>query len=1226
MDLSQLPIGGAEINFRLGKHDEMRCLLNGNLAVLEEVNMVMLANDAMDMREDLSKSCQGLEIREVYSTTQEASRCQGNDSQLSRTSTVIAPMVWRHGKEVTFESHIPTSQTVLEARAMQIGEAARRDRSEYIPEPADIKGSAGGHNPTGQRKFRISDGTDSQRTAEQSQGEAALMHRAKAPMVLDRKKGFPFGEGLFHDTKSLPKKNNLVEMKQKIGTLKETDQGQPTSQKFEDKVEKLSKAVPTHQREVLVGVLATVAGNLDLAKQEMLIGGQSGSGPNKATVSDSVEKGAMNLNYADGQLDSALSTNADGNDASTPRLIKSLMSKAAVARSDECTAIVGARSRQARPGPSIGKSKLRPASAAKYPLKSKLPLPFPKSKMACGKLQEKAQFTGTFGTVNKQKPAQKPTETQTAPNPDPYEINLIDEENVSKSLNAMRKSKTSVAKNRTKALARKPAATITKPGKSAKGNLKQRQTASAALRTTAAATRPRRGAAKEASQKIHLACLSEDELDEAVSPVEVQDHKPMHGKRNTMTTTMQPAPNTKPHDENAVPAVVLENLRGSFGIRQADTIDAGLRDDSPRNDGYKREADTSQKRIAMKVVQRLSNTPQKITSPGLKKDCSPAEYFSLKLGDMLGDIGGRLSSDHGEHHFEISDANFLAESTRKSLSDNDSCQKEKTTTAMRVTTLHTSRRMGNVSVEPSDRKLIGAPGNRTTLKSPAVLVQEADYDDAADFVGAHDGKGISSGQGSAHTRIEGTVFNDKQTQRSLASAQTFATRQQVNGGVKPSKLHASRNEEKEVTPAASDKQQALDGIETSAKLGRAGVERNLGPNGISPVLDNLLSDEPLVDDHLTRKIQIVTFGATGAINQGSSSIVKFSAIKSHCGKPTNLVESPLVQQMKRTRLSLDESNSDIQIPDRPKKRQNNGPENIRKDVQVNNKNDGSCSSSSPIRLRKSLRGSKPSSQASRVDVNGSPRALVTTEKVDHFRKVTQKLLQGPQLTKHEEKGQNLHKRQIFGSKSLLTSIPKTRPSPPQNLTARYVKHQRVGNDGYEGIETKEVVIPEKCLADPFLRRQPRRDSGFTERLRTATAEETCEPETADQPERCDIDSTLAVNQTTSSPFHCLTTAPIQERKDYLPEKTHRVSIFDEQTTLVASGTELYSSLTDFTSESITEDEYSPLTENRTAWNRALRPHYAKLSAIVRRLHNVRSLNLVPKTCTDILLGGFHPPC
>lgn len=307
--------------------------------------------------------------------------------------------------------------------------------------------------------------------------------------------------------------------------------------------------------------------------------------------------------------------------------------------------------------------------------------------------------------------------------------------------------------------------------------------------------------------------------------------------------------------------------------------------------------------------------------------------------------------------------------------------------------------------------------------------------------------------------------------------------------------------------------------------------------------------------------------------------------------------------MKRTREDLSESNADTQILVRPKKRRNISTEGNQEDIEVNDE-DHVVYSSSPHAQHHQRRNSKPSSQASRVDLNGSPRALVSAEKVDHFSKVTRKLLQDQQQVDNGEEKRTLNSSHIFAPRPRLASIPKTGPSSPQNEEARYVKHQKIGNGRYEGVETKEIVVPEKFLADPFMGGAARRSSGFTKRLQGGSAKEDLKSEAVQQTER---PSAPTQDQTGSNAATKPTQAAIREPNGHSNETT--IAIYDEQTTLVNSGTQLPSSPSDMTGASTIDGGQSPLSESGTrAWNVTLRSHYGDLSNVAHRLVDVSTFS------------------
>jgi hypothetical protein len=192
----------------------------------------------------------------------------------------------------------------------------------------------------------------------------------------------------------------------------------------------------------------------------------------------------------------------------------------------------------------------------------------------------------------------------------------------------------------------------------------------------------------------------------------------------------------------------------------------------------------------------------------------------------------------------------------------------------------------------------------------------------------------------------------------------------------------------------------------------------------------------------------------------------------------------------------------------------------------------------------------------------------------------------------------------------LVSIPKVGPSSPQKVEARYVKHQKIGNGIYEGIETKEVVASEKSMADPFVGRPARESSGFTNKLQAGALKEIRMPDTAHEPKK--RNSALiqelkpTIDNVAELPTHKAQKVVKQKQSGCLLQKNGVVSIYDEQTTLVNSGAEWPSSPIDMTSGSTVDDSRSPLSERANdTWNVALRPHYTNLSIVIHRLADVR---------------------
>ena len=1224
-EASQVPKTEARIDLCLKTNEEdFCCILNTRRVALDQVTMVMRMDDADIMKKDLSNTCQDLKIQEINSTSQEVWGACGQDldSQMSHQSTADSLVVLREGKEVTFETTLSSSQKVIEKRAEALREPAdEEDSADHleIGEPREFLKSC---TSSQDRQFENPETSKLQPSnTSQKHGASAQKPKAHAAPVLNQKARCSAGKEASGIRSPTPK-TNVYETRQKTKTAEPLKKAELSV--FEQSVQSLVLSFPSHRSDTLRGVLVTTDGNLELARGQLLNGGQSEKSAGMDTGSEPRIDEIENLRKAEEQFDSASFTSPDPIDAWTPKVIGLVTGKANARPSKIASTKVATKTQQANPGPSKVNSKSYQKQTPKYSLKPKASLPVSKPRRAPGKSKEKLQSAGKTNVVDKSKriedTAQQPkiaekqeaTLQKLAPSSDVYDLNATDEEDDSDVpvCAATSKSVQKVAQKVGKVPAKKPTATMAKSGKLAKGGQK-RQSAPRKLQTIVAAARPKRGAAEKASQIIHDTYLSADEVDEAESPIEVRHPKDAGKEQNsTSQHTLQPAPKKTSYDVQDIPTSPDKNSENPLDNQETDTNGLAPLNESSVGAEPVPEINPSQERPTKKGFAQVLSTSQANIAAGVKKKSQSAKQFSSKLTDILGDIDDGLSSECEENPTDTSQAYAIPTPTRNTDSYRtpgyNSYQKTKISTTMGVSDVQASTPADKITAKYPDQRVTIVAGNETAVKDVA------SNGSAANVTRPHDDTNISSGQNPADTPTRGAVSHKKQTQQEMAAAHEQAA---VNGNLKQSIPNGSQSAEDGVLSEVVGKRKAIDETATSVKRRRAGVEDTQTTTETSTRQSQrlklqakeaaqTLSDshsETLVDDRIARKVQLVNFGASGALNQGPSSMLGSSAIKHPEHELIKTAKSPAGKKMKRTRDDVDGTNVGIPILGHHKKRQNVSQEDIQDDLLTNHANCVGSLSSPPIQHLRRRRGSKLSSQASRVDPNGSPRALVSAEKVDHFSKVSQKLSQDALEAEDQQKRQALHKSQIFGPKPRLASIPKTEPSSPQNMEPRYVKH-RIGNDRYEDVETKEVIIPEKPHVDPFVGGRGQLSSGFTSRLQ-AGAIENVQPGSAHEPQKCISSSTQVVDQATSN-------AACKSSKSFtpnsgLPQKDNRVSIYDEQTTLVNFEAQTPSSPDSLTSDSsIDGEESSPMIEHSNAWNVALRPHYAKLFAVAQRLHNV----------------------
>jgi hypothetical protein len=1203
---SQIPNGEARVEFFLLNDEDRLCQLNSTDVALNQVAMIMLTTGAKKLKEDLSKLCPELDMRENYCTSQEL------DSQISLHSGVCdTPVIFHEGGAGILETTISTLK-VVQKNGKKVQDAAITDSLEDDQESGEsVKRSASRRERSLNSDTLKPQSTSSKRGATASKSEAQRL-----PMPREKVSN---ANGKEPSASTKPVAVDNVETTQNAKAATEpSNQSENSGQNFEQKVEKLTQIFSAHDHAVLRGVLVVANGNIDLATEKLLTGGQTNTGPDGAGGSEPGAEEIDCFNKDGEQFDSASFTSPDRNDASTPKLNKPLVGKAK-ADSQISAAKAGSKIQQEKHGPAPVNSKPQSkpqGKPAKYSLKPKPPLAVSKLTKPLTKSEEKSKL------VEKSKPAEKAkqgekskaTENHKAPESSLYDIEVTDEESVTKAAGPSNKGKRAVAKIGANAAAKKTPATTKKSGKPAKCGAKKRQSAPAALQTTAAATRSRRGAAKEASQEKHDKCLSGDDVDGVEDFVKAKEVKKTRNvKSNKSRNALQPASKAKQHVAKAIPAPSPENYDDSLDIQEVEIVDQG-----PLDDGRESEVNATQKPPGEKANKQVSPTAVGNNS---KRESQRAEQFSSKLQDMLSDIDDGMSSERENYPQQKSKSNNISDETQT-----DTCKGSKIQQKHKVSNSMINDAQPSMNEKVPAQKLVNVSLNEDGPGGSAVNKDEADDDVAAETADAPNERRLSNGNHSSadEVPIEGRVSNSKQKPEGTGPAHEVVANKQFSDHPGTSPPRAPHDVEKETLPDVAGKRKAVDETDTSVKRRRNAVNATQANNDASTrqsqrlktrmeeashSLHDALADQPLVDDRVTRKVQLVNFGASGAMNQGPSSILRSSAMKNRNEESIKPPESPVGMNMKRTREELNETIAGTQIPGRPKKRQNISPEQNQTNLQMNDENHLNYSNSPPVLRHQPRRSSKPSSQASRVAPNGSPRALVSAEKVDHFSKVRQKLLQDDQQQAEEgQKQQALQSSQIFAPKPRLANIPKTGPSSPQNIEARYVKHQKIGNDRYEGVETKEVVIPEKP-ADPFVGGPARGSSGFTERLQAGAVKENRKPEALHQRKKRHSSFTQAVDQTASDTIHKPIKPASQHRNGRLPQKTNRLPLYDEQTTLVNSETEQPTSPSDLTSGSTIEGDASPLTENiNNAWNLALRPHYVKLSVVTQRLTDVSSFS------------------
>jgi len=341
------------------------------------------------------------------------------------------------------------------------------------------------------------------------------------------------------------------------------------------------------------------------------------------------------------------------------------------------------------------------------------------------------------------------------------------------------------------------------------------------------------------------------------------------------------------------------------------------------------------------------------------------------------------------------------------------------------------------------------------------------------------------------------------------------------------------------------------------------------------------SRTPLVDDRLSRKPGVISFNKHGARNQGISSTPRESLRRP---VPANTPAKDFSDgKRKRDKDDL----VDTQIP--PKKRYSGGISGQDDDDKLEENNHPVFGSSPPQPLPKqtkyietSLRLARQSSQGSRVDMNGSPRASPGMDQIDHMRKAKLKLQKQSQVVAEQRQlGEQTPQRRehrisdAFGPRVRLSGQAKTRPTSPEKSEPRYLAHKKTKNGHYEEVDSKEVILTEAEMPDPFIGNveQPR---NFNERLLAPILQKLNGNEGQDR---------RVVRDNQGDAEKTLANVESRARVDQLAPSLSSGSTADNRSS---------------------EAPRSPMKEIalEEEWNMAVRPHYATLTQAVHRIADV----------------------
>ncbi|KAH7417390.1 hypothetical protein BKA64DRAFT_299623 [Cadophora sp. MPI-SDFR-AT-0126] len=378
--------------------------------------------------------------------------------------------------------------------------------------------------------------------------------------------------------------------------------------------------------------------------------------------------------------------------------------------------------------------------------------------------------------------------------------------------------------------------------------------------------------------------------------------------------------------------------------------------------------------------------------------------------------------------------------------------------------------------------------------------------------------------------------------------------------------------------------------------------------------------EFLVSKDPTRKPQIINFSDQGPRNQGVASAAKsnnkMSAIE------TREEASPAEFHVADRKRKLEKANL-AEAASPPKKRQNSSP----LQVESNDYFKSASNSTPPPRVAKSNQcrqrlASRPSSQASRVDRNGSP--IAGESPIDHFGKLKESLAEpevqsvpqdsedaGEVRTAYIEKEPTRPRRasQIFGPKISLGGKLKARPSSPNEANSRYVAHGEA-HGVYTDVDTKQVVEEKKILPDPFIERN-RKSSGFIERLQSSASMENIRAKNASESRRHSREiktvrgrsaAAIRSNEDQELPKHTRQ-KPVPSHGEHRMglakqvERKTRPNVYEQSSPSdMTSGTSYGSQSSDAARSPLRE-----VSDPNETWNLAVRPHYNTLGQAIHRI-------------------------
>lgn len=817
----------------------------------------------------------------------------------------------------------------------------------------------------------------------------------------------------------------------------------------------------------------------------------------------------------------------------------------------------------------------------------------------------------------------------------------------------------------------------TKGAKITKANVKKRQSAPAALERTIASTRnSQRAAATKANARLHGADTSdEDEIEEVQDEV-IEKSKAKSKKASKTQARAEPPPKVEAFqtsnsvesegDEDDHIMQVQEETESDAPLEEDDDV---LHESLTKDaiflgliNGQISNADTDAEQDAWRERQVVAKPPVKSKDArqgkGTESQKQNAQKSKLDVAEKLGEVFDFDSEAEHADSQQILHKQPRPTTKKRPIVPGNSQQQA--SEAMELPGVAEANKQGVPKPSRSSRLEQGPNVEGIASKPMALSLEkeflkpeispgrknrkshsEAPMEDSEEYIGEDTIVVHEELVPSRRSSIRDDDFPATVEAPTEGSNEIVNKRKPALGDAAPSKRQKIREgpvaEKLSPSPTRSPKEKRKS-QRTLPEASRREKRQSPVPARRSPRLaervetaagatDHQMPERPLVDERLVRKPNVISFGAQGPLNQGGnasgSSVRRPNALNPAIARNAATVQDALAPKRKREEVEPIDQSSDCNPP--PQKRQSLSPSETNSVDEVDD--DGfqvlTCSlpkvASSPVSARPGLR--KPSSQGSRVDINGSPLPAPSQQPVDYIGRLRTKLKEDIRSekprTKEEPRAEKVVEErtrrpsQIFGPKVQLGNQPKARPTSPDKPAPRYVPHRKTVNGHYVEVNTKEVVEEQKALPDPFAEAN-QKPSHFTERLRTASANDTFQEERSERPKTsrgCKVNSVNNFEvEDLPRQHHQSSKANFKPRQNDHHRQSRRVTIQDPEKTLVHD--EPPSDMTSGSSweSRSSQESRSPLEETAApnqAWNVALRPHYKTLSDALHRIADVR---------------------